>query len=333
MRMPAYGPDHPDITYVPHRYPEELVDLGEVQLNIGTAGTPDRPALLLLPGQTESWWGYESAMDRLAPHFQVFAVDLRGQGRSSRTPGRYTFDNMGNDLVRLIAFHIRRPVVVAGQSSGGVLAAWLSAFAPPGMLRGAFYEDPPLFASELVTTCGPSIRQSAVGAMFALWATYLGDQWRVGDWDGLLAAAARLPLPGPAVPSSDGVPQNLKEYDPEWARACIAGSISASCDHARMLQHVRCPVLLTHHSWSIDEPTGMVLGAMTDRQAARVQELVRAGGQPVEFHVFPEMPHNMHRTDPDRYADLLREWAARLPSEAAVRQTGVFAASERVPAG
>jgi pimeloyl-ACP methyl ester carboxylesterase len=192
MRMPAYGPEKPDITYVPHRYPEQLVDLGEVQLNIGTAGSVDQPALLLIPGQTESWWGYEAAMDRLAPHFQVFAVDLRGQGRSTRTPERYTFDNMGNDLVRLIAFHIRRPVVVAGLSSGGVLAAWLSAFAPPGMLRGAFYEDPPLFTSELVTTCGPSIRQSAVGAMFGLWATYLGDQWRVGDWDGLRTAAASL---------------------------------------------------------------------------------------------------------------------------------------------
>ena len=61
-------------------------------------------------------------MAQLTPYFQVFAVDLRGQGRSSRTPGRYTFDNFGNDLVRFIAFRIRRPVVVAGLSSGGVVA-------------------------------------------------------------------------------------------------------------------------------------------------------------------------------------------------------------------
>ena len=48
-------------------------------------------------------------MPRLAEHFEVFAVDLRGQGRSTRTPGRYTLDNMGNDLVRLIDAVIRRP--------------------------------------------------------------------------------------------------------------------------------------------------------------------------------------------------------------------------------
>ena len=67
------------------------------------------PALLLIPGQTESWWGYEAAMPLLAEHFQVFAVDLRGQGRSTRTPGRYTLDNMGNDLVRFIDPVIGRP--------------------------------------------------------------------------------------------------------------------------------------------------------------------------------------------------------------------------------
>ncbi|MDQ1304952.1 MAG: hypothetical protein QG671_781, partial [Actinomycetota bacterium] len=41
-----------------------------------------------------------------------------------------------------------RPVVVCGLSSGGVIAAWLSAFAAPGQVRAAVYEDAPLFASQ-----------------------------------------------------------------------------------------------------------------------------------------------------------------------------------------
>ena len=60
-------------------------------------------------------------MPLLAEHFQAFAVDLRGQGRSTRTPGRYTLDNMGNDLVRFIDGAIGRPTIVSGLSSGGVL--------------------------------------------------------------------------------------------------------------------------------------------------------------------------------------------------------------------
>ena len=53
--------------YVPHAYPETQVDLGEVVINYAEAGAPDKPALLLLPEQTGSWWTYESAMGLLSP--------------------------------------------------------------------------------------------------------------------------------------------------------------------------------------------------------------------------------------------------------------------------
>ena len=109
-----YGPHAPDVTYVAHAFDEQRVDLGEIEMNYATAGDSTTAALLCIPGQTESWWGYEAAMPRLAEHFQVYAVDFRGQGRSTRTPGRYTLDNMGNDLVRFIDAVIGRPVVVSG---------------------------------------------------------------------------------------------------------------------------------------------------------------------------------------------------------------------------
>src|SRR6266436_10285906 len=160
MNSHRFGPDNPSETYVRHAFPEQTIDTGEVAINYAVAGTPDKPALLLIPGQTESWWGYEQALDLLKEHFQAFAVDLRGQGRSTRTPGRYTLDNMGNDLVRFIDGVISRPVIVSGLSSGGVLSAWLSAYAKPGQIRAALYEDPPLFASEVRPPVGPGIRQS-----------------------------------------------------------------------------------------------------------------------------------------------------------------------------
>lgn len=310
-----FGPHNPDETYVAHAFPEQLVDLGEVEMNYARVGDASKPALLLIPGQTESWWGYEGALPLLAEHFQAHAVDLRGQGRSSRTPGRYTLDNMGNDLVRFIDTAIGRPTVVSGLSSGGVLAAWLSAYAKPGQVRGAHYEDPPLFASELDTSCGPSIHQ-AIGAMFALWSKYLGDQWSVGDWDGMLAAAPReLParLGGwfSAMVGSEPL-QNMKEYDPEWARAFATGTVAASCDHERMLSSVKVPVLLTHHFRGIDEATGALVGALSDLQAARARELVHAAGQDVDYRSFPAMGHSMHGQDPKLFRDTLVEWAAAL---------------------
>jgi pimeloyl-ACP methyl ester carboxylesterase len=302
---------------VPHAYSEHTFDTGEVLLNYAVTGDADKPALLLIPGQTESWWGYEKAMPLLSEHFQVFAVDLRGQGRSSRTPGRYTLDNMGNDLVRFIANCIKRPVICSGLSSGGVISAWLSAYAFSGQIRGAVYEDPPLFASETTPAIGPSIKQS-IGGMFALWSKYLGDQWSVGDWKGMRAAGAQE-LPEHLVPlfkaagEREEPPQNMKEYDPEWGRAFWTGTVAASCDHARMLSAVKCPVLMTHHFRMIDGK-GRLLGALADVQAEYARGLIEKAGNPVTYLSFPSMGHSMHGQDPELFAKTVVDWATTLPT-------------------
>jgi len=313
----AFGPHAPEATYVEHGYEERLFDTGEVLLNHAIAGDAANPALLLIPGQTESWWGYEAAMEPLAEHFHVHAVDLRGQGRSGRTPGRYTLDTMGNDLVRFIDGVIGRPTIVAGLSSGGVLSAWLSAYARSGQIIGAYYEDPPLFASEVRPAVGQGIRQS-IGPIFALMATYLGDQWSIGDWNGMVAAAPdELPdwmmmIVG-AFGFGDEPTQSLKEYDPEWGRAFWTGTISGSCDHERMLGSVKVPVLFTHHFHLIDETTGVLMGASSDVQVARVRQLVEGAGNPFELISLPSAMHSYHGQDPAAYTDILTTWAASLP--------------------
>ena len=305
-----YGPHAPEATYVEHSMPEQLVDLGEVELNYATLGSPASPALLLIPGQSESWWGYEAAMPLLAERFQVFAVDLRGQGRSTRTPGRYTLDNIGADLVRFLDVVVGRPAVVSGLSSGGVLSAWLSAYAKPGQVVASVYEDPPLFASQVRPAVGPGIRQS-IGPMFDLWSTFLGDQWSIGAWEAMREAApSRLPGPLALFPVPEAPPQNLKEYDPEWGRAFWSGTVAASCDHEDMLRRVRVPhVLLTHHFRIVDEATGRLLGAMTDLQAQRVQELLAEAGASVTYRSIPDVGHAMHAEAPHRYVDVVLEWA------------------------
>jgi pimeloyl-ACP methyl ester carboxylesterase len=304
----------PTDSFVPHAYTEHLVDLGEVTMNYAVAGHAEAPAILLIPGQTESWWGYEQAMQRLEDRFCLYAVDLRGQGRTTRTPGRYTIDNLGNDLVRFVQAVIKRPAIVCGLSSGGVLSAWLSAFAPPGLILAALYEDPPLFGGEHKTSCGHGLHGSLVSLMFAAFSKYLGDQWSGGNWTGFVEAVKTTMPPmlaarryNPASP-----PQMLKEYDPEWARACIEGTIFASCDHARMLAQVKTPVLLTHHFRGVEPETGLFAGALSDEQAERVGTLVKANNQRFDYQSFPEMGHFMHAQDPDLYARVVTDWVATL---------------------
>lgn len=307
--------------FVAHAFPEQTVDVGEVRLNYATAGSGDKPAILLIPAQTESWWGYERAMPLLAEHFQVYAVDLRGQGRSTWTPGRYTLDNLGNDLVRFIDQVIGRPALVSGNSSGGVLAAWLAAYARPGQVRAAVLEDAPVFASELITSCGQGIRQG-LGPVFALWHKWLGSQWTIGDWKGMQAALPQetptwmatalfgmsIKDPSASPPSFDEPPQNMREYDPEWGLAFYSGTATAGCDHARMLSSVKVPVLFTHHFHATDKATGTVMGAVSDQQVDRAGELVNQAGFPFEVASFPGMAHSMHAQDPVLFTETVTSW-------------------------
>jgi pimeloyl-ACP methyl ester carboxylesterase len=309
-----FGPDFPKKTYVPHGYPEQTVDLGEIEMNYVVTGPVQAPALLLIPGQTESWWGYEKVMPLLDKDFRIYAVDLRGQGRSSRTPGRYTVDNMGNDLVRFIQTAIGKATIVAGLSSGGVLSCWLSAYAPPGLIRGAYCEDAPIFSSEVSPACGPSIRQGAYSILFVLRAKYLGDQWSVGDWKGMIAAAA-VALPeamAHLAPRGDEPPQNLKEYDPEWARAFLSGTATINCDHAQMLRKVKAPVLFTHHFRKVNSTDGTLMGAVSDLQVDQARRLIEAAGQRFEYHSFPEVGHFLHAENPALYAATLLPWTKTL---------------------
>lgn len=309
--------DHPDL-FVPHRYPERTVDLGEVRMNYAVVGDPAATPLVLVPGQSDSWWSYEKVMPALAERFQVFAVDLRGQGRSTWTPGRYTLDLIAGDVLRFLDMAVGAPAVVAGHSSGGTVAAWLSAYAKPGQVLAACYEDAPLFSSETRPAVGQSIDQ-ALGPVFRLWSTWLGDQWKIGDAAGMVAALpTELPaellrsmgsLAGPPDPDAPpGPPQSLREYDPEWGRAFSSGTATASCDHATMLSHVKTPVLFTHHYREVDEATGRLLGAVSDEQVRIAGKMVRRAGQAFEVRSFPDMPHSMHAHGPETYVRSITEW-------------------------
>lgn len=298
--------------HVLHSFPEHQVDLGEVTVNYAVAGSPENPALLLVPEQGGSWWSYERTMHLLAEDFHVHAVDLRGQGRSTRTPKRYSLDTIGNDLVRFLALVVRRPAIVAGNSSGGVLAAWLSAYAMPGQVRAVLLEDPPLFSSELAPAHGPGVRQAA-GPLFDLFRTYLGDQWEVGDWDGFAAACrASSSHPLQRLGTLPEPPQAMKEYDPEWGRAFWEGTVAANCPHDRMLAQVTTPVLLTRHAWHEDPDTGELAGAMSEVQFRMAQRLMRSAGADVAVRSLPDAQHVLHLVDPPRYVDVLTEWAATL---------------------
>jgi pimeloyl-ACP methyl ester carboxylesterase len=186
----------------------------------------------------------------------------------------------------------------------------------------AVYEDPPLFASEVNPAFGQSIGQ-AIGPLFALWHKWLGPQWTIGDVEGMrramgtelppwMAAALQQMTGADNAERAGGLPQNLREYDPEWGDAFVSGRANLTCDHQNMLSHVQVPVLFTHHFRHVDPDTGHLMGASSDLQAAQVRQLVEATGNAFTYRSFPEMPHSMHENAPDTFVAAVTEWLASL---------------------
>jgi hypothetical protein len=83
-----------------------------------------------------------------------------------------------------------------------------------------------------------------------------------------------------------------------------------------MLASVKVPVLFAHHFHQWDEELGMELGALSDFQADRGQQLVTGAGQDFTYRSFADMPHAMHRHQPELFARTVTEWAATLPDSA-----------------
>ena len=67
------------------------------------------PAVILIHGFPQDWFEYHAIMPRLAKHFTVIAVDLRGIGGSTATSGGYDAANMAEDIRQLaVALEIGR---------------------------------------------------------------------------------------------------------------------------------------------------------------------------------------------------------------------------------
>jgi hypothetical protein len=78
-----------------------------------------------------------------------------------------------------------------------------------------------------------------------------------------------------------------------------------------MLRAVKVPVLLTHHFRTVDDQ-GLLIGALSDIQAARVRDLLGEAGVTVDYRSFETMGHSMHGQDPQLFTDTLVDWSSNL---------------------
>ncbi len=280
---------------------EKYFHTGEIIMNY-VAGPPNGMPLVFIPGQTVTWEEYTLIMPFLADRFQVFAVSLRGHGKSSWTPGKYTFNQLGEDMTVFLKKVVGKPAIVAGNSSGGVLTAWLAANSSE-WVKAVILEDPALFTSEW-----PAIKNTWAYDVFmglSRMAVAGGGGYSRFFFEQLMRAAEDakgvMDIKVPprfiqkiiawwiAVKQSffPGSPVDLKilpkparilirstsQFDGNFSRAFVEGTAGEGFDHATALARIKQPILYLHANWFMHQ--GRLLGAQDDNHVERVKSLVK----------------------------------------------------------
>lgn len=262
-------------------------------------GPDNGPPLVLLHAQQLDWFGYSRVLPELAKRFHVFDVDYQGHGNTI-TPAGYpmTANRIGADLSAFLQAKIGQPAFVTGNSSGGLLTAWLAANRPQ-QVRSVLLEDPPLFASEyprIVKTiayrdfasCAAAVDQQ-VDDFLPFWiqanAAFLEAAVGAGAATLLTAAVTAYRVLHPGQPldlqlvTDDLVRlflRGLNESDPHFGKAFYDGTWNAGFDHATALRKITCPALLMQADFSYVD--GDVLnGAMSQADADLAMSLLANG--------------------------------------------------------
>ena len=122
-------------------------DTGEVVLNYAE-GPNNGPPMLLIHGFTLSWKLFQPIIPELSKNYHVFAVDLRGHGKSGRVKGHYTLKDYSNDIIKLLENRIHQPTILFGHSLGG-WASLMIASKKPTTVKALIIGDSPLDLREL----------------------------------------------------------------------------------------------------------------------------------------------------------------------------------------
>jgi non-heme chloroperoxidase len=113
-------------------------------LTLSYAEQGDRlgPALVLLPGPTDSWWSYQPVLERMPLSIRTIAVSQRGHGDSDKPATGYRVKDFAADVVPLLdALRIERAVL--GGHSGSCLVARRIAIDLPERVAGLVLEASP----------------------------------------------------------------------------------------------------------------------------------------------------------------------------------------------
>lgn len=215
---------------------ELSIDLGAVRLNYLDHGSPMAEPLVMFHGGAWCWQEFLSLIPSLAQRWHVYALDLRGNGRSGWVQNGYRLRDFAEDNAEFVS-RLRGPAVLVGHSIGGVIALMVAARLPD-RTRALIIEDAPLTLENYKRVIDSSremfrlwldLKRSATSEQelsFALADAYRGSPDATSAWLMFFASC-------------------LWQLDPTFFDALLQDfeGFVATYDYQRLFAAIRCPVL------------------------------------------------------------------------------------------
>lgn len=240
------------------------------------------PAVLLLPGPTDSWRSYEPVLGLLPRWIRAIAVSQRGHGDSDKPDSGYGVEDFARDVVEFLsALEIDRAVLVG--HSGSCLVARRVALDHPARVAGLVLEASP------TSLCTDAARQFVSSVVVGLADPIDPDFARsfVADTSSENVAPEVVDM---LVADTLKVPARV------W-HATFSGLLDY--DDTSELTRVGAPTLLI---WGNDD-------ALVPRE---MQEVLTDRIPHAELIVYPAVGHTPRWADPQRFSEDLAAFVERL---------------------
>ena len=106
-------------------------------------GPPSGPPLVLLHGGGDRWQQFLPILPSLVMRWHIYALDLRGHGKSGRVAGQYRPEQYVADVLAFLESQLTERVILFGHSLGGWIALLVAA---EGIdrIQALILGDPPL---------------------------------------------------------------------------------------------------------------------------------------------------------------------------------------------
>jgi pimeloyl-ACP methyl ester carboxylesterase len=257
---------------------EHIFNTGEVSINYAE-GPPSGPPLVLLHGGGGRWQQFLSIIPGLTTRWHIYALDLRGHGKSGRVPGQYRPEHYAADTKAFLEDQIPEAVVLFGHSLGGWIALMVAAELQE-KARALILGDAPLDMERYLAIAGSEEKRTLRRSMHTLASLGL-------SLPELAAKLAELPisLPGQDMPIrfSDlpgrnaahfrGWAKTLSQVDPGVGQYHAEGRLTEyieKMDLDTAFQQITCPTLMLQ----ADPSQG---GLVSDSEVKHALSLLRDG--------------------------------------------------------